>query len=244
VTRGSNTVRVSKKSRRKAAASAGAAGHPRTNRTNRGQRARGRVESRPSLTRRGTLSLVGLAAILVIAGVVFAINQMPRNSPTLLAGTDGQAQGQPVDGISCNTSEQVVYHIHAHLAVYTNGMARIIPEGIGIVPPTQVVQTSAGPFVTAGKCFYWLHSHTQDGIIHVESPSQRVYTLGNYFDIWNQPLSTAQVGPAHGQVTAFVDGRPFTGDPRSIPLNAHTLIQLDVGSASPAPQPFTFPPGL
>ena len=48
----------------------------------------------------------------------------------------------------------------------------------------------------------------------------------------------------HGQVTAFLDAHPFTGDPRSIPLNAHTLIQLDVGSASPAPQPFTFPAGL
>ncbi len=157
----------------------------------------------------------GLAALAVIAGAVLVVNLLPNNTPALLAGTDGQAQGQPVDGISCDTSEQVVYHFHAHLAVYTNSRPRIIPEGIGIVPPTQIVQTSAGPFVSAGKCFYWLHSHTADGIIHVESPSQRVYTLGNYFDIWNQPL-----------------------------LNAHTLIQLDVGSASPGPQPFTFPAGL
>ncbi|HXN03447.1 MAG TPA: hypothetical protein VN895_01310 [Candidatus Acidoferrum sp.] len=190
------------------------------------------------------LLLGGLAALVVIAGAVFVVNVLFSNSPTLLAATDGQAQGQTVDGISCDTSEQVVYHIHAHLAVYTNGRPRIIPEGIGIVPPTQVVQTSAGPFVVAGTCFYWLHSHTVDGIIHVESPSQRVYTLGNYFDIWNQPLNSTQVGPAHGQVTAYVDGQPFTGDPRSIPLNPHTLIQLDVGTASPGPQPFTFPPGL
>ena len=125
----------------------------------------------------------GLAALVVIAGAVLVVNLLPSNTPTLLAGTDGQVQGQPVDGNSCDTSEQVVYHIHAHLAVYTNGRPRIIPEGIGIVPPTQIVQTSAGPFVSAGKCFYWLHSHTADGIIHVESPSQRVYTLGNYFDI-------------------------------------------------------------
>jgi hypothetical protein len=128
--------------------------------------------------------------------------------------------------------------------VYTNGTARTIPEGIGIVPPTQVVQTSTGPFVVSGQCFYWLHSHTADGIIHIESPTQRVYTLGNYFDIWNQPLSAIQVGPVHGAVTAFVDGQAFAGDPRSIPLNAHTLVQLDVGSTSPGPQPFTFPPGL
>jgi hypothetical protein len=215
---------VSKKSRRKAAA-----------------RATAEASRKP---RRLGLLLGGLAGLLVIAGAIFVVNLLSSNRPMLLASTDGQAQGQPVDGISCETSEQVVYHIHAHLAVYTNGKTRIIPEGIGIVPPTQVVQTSAGPFVVAGKCFYWLHSHTADGIIHVESPSQRVYTLGNYFDIWNQPLSATQVGPAHGQVAAYVDGQPFPGDPRSIPLNAHTLIQLDVGSASPGPQPFTFPAGL
>ena len=215
---------MSKKSRRKAAA-------------------RATAEARRQPRRLGLL-LGGLAGLLVIAGAIVVVNLLSSNSPTLLASTDGQAQGQPVDGISCDTSEQVVYHIHAHLAVYTNGKARIIPEGIGIVPPTQVVQTSAGPFVVAGKCFYWLHAHTADGIIHIESPSQRVYTLGNYFDIWNQPLSATEVGPAHGPVTAYLDGQPFTGDPRSIPLDAHTLIQLDVGSALPGPQPFTFPAGL
>jgi hypothetical protein len=212
---------VSKKSRRKAATKAGAPGHNR---------------------RLGIVA--GLAAFVVLAAAVFVVNLLSTNSPTLLASTDGQAQGQLVDGISCDTSEQVVYHIHAHLAVYTNGKLRIVPEGIGIVPPTQVVQTSAGPFVVAGTCFYWLHSHTADGIIHIESPTQRVYTLGNYFDIWNQPLTTTQVGSARGQVTAFVDGQPFNGDPRSIPLDAHSVIQLDVGSASPGPQPFTFPAGL
>jgi len=215
---------VSKKSRRKASA-------------------RATAEARRQPRRLGLL-LGGLAGLLVIAGAIVVVNLLSSNSPTLLASTDGQAQGQPVDGISCDTSEQVVYHIHAHLAVYTNGKARIVPEGIGIVPPTQVVETSTGPFVVAGKCFYWLHAHTADGIIHIESPSQRVYTLGNYFDIWNQRLSATQVGPAQGPVTAYVDGQPFTGDPRSIPLDAHTLIQLDVGSASPGPQPFTFPAGL
>lgn len=226
---------MSKKSKRKAAAKPGTAGHPHP-RLNR---------RRPNASRRRLGFLLrGVAALLAIAGTVFVVNLVSANNPTLLASTDGQAQGQAIDGISCQTSEQVVYHIHAHLAVYTNGKSRILPEGIGIVPPTQVVQTSTGPFVTAGTCFYWLHSHTADGIIHIESPSQRVYTLGNYFDIWKQPLSATQVGPAHGQVTAYVDGQPFTGDPRSIPLNPHALIQLDVGNASPGPQPFTFPAGL
>jgi hypothetical protein len=163
--------------------------------------------------------------------------------PPPLASADTAATGQTVDGIQCQSNEQVVYHIHAHLAVYVNGAARTIPEGIGIPPPRQVEQSSEGPFVVAGKCYYWLHSHTPDGIIHIESPTQQIYTLGNWFDIWQQPLSATQVGPANGTVIAYVNGRRYTGDVRAIPLNVHALIQLDVGQ-DVAPKPFTFPAGL
>lgn len=163
--------------------------------------------------------------------------------PPPLASADTAATGQTVDGIQCQANEQVVYHIHAHLAVFVQGAARTIPEGIGIPPPRQVEQTPDGPFVVAGKCYYWLHSHTPDGIIHIESPTQQIYTLGNYFDLWQQPLSATQVGPATGTVIAYVNGQRYTGDIRSIPLNVHALIQLDVGT-DVAPKPFTFPAGL
>jgi hypothetical protein len=165
-------------------------------------------------------------------------------TPSLLATTGGEATGQPVDGITCDTQEQVAYHIHAHLAIFVNGVQRIVPEGIGIAPPRQEEQSSEGPFVVAGSCFYWLHSHTPDGVIHIESPDQRVYTLGQYFDEWRQPLSATQVGPAPGKITAFVDGRPYSGDPRAIALLPHRQIQLDVGTPVVPPQPFTFPNGL
>ncbi|HEU0317379.1 MAG TPA: hypothetical protein VFR49_08620, partial [Solirubrobacteraceae bacterium] len=130
-----------------------------------------------------------------------------------------------------------------HLAVYVDGRPGAIPEGIGIAPPRSEEQSASGPFVLAGSCFYWLHSHTDDGVIHIESPLQRTYTLGNYFDIWHQPLSATEVGQASGPVSASVDGHPFAGDPRTIPLNAHAVIQLDVGTKV-APQPYTFPTGL
>ena len=42
-----------------------------------------------------------------------------------LAGTATAATGQPVDGISCQTSEQTVFHIHAHLTVFVNGLSLI-----------------------------------------------------------------------------------------------------------------------
>jgi hypothetical protein len=131
-------------------------------------------------------------AIILVVGVAVVSNARAGGggsgatptptSAASLASTDGQAQGRAVDGISCQTSEQIVYHIHAHLAVYVNGVPRTILAGVGIVPPIQRVQTTEGLFVTSGKCFYWLHSPTQDGVIHIESPTELVYTLGNYFD--------------------------------------------------------------
>ena len=196
-----------------------------------------------------------VAAVIAVAAIVVAVfavtahqtNRAARTAsgapPPFLAGTGGQAQGGPVDGVQCDTGEQTAYHIHAHLAVFPGRAQRTIPEGIGIPPPQQVTQTSSGPFVTGGACFYWLHTHDRTGVIHIESPTQRSYTLGQFFAIWNQPLSGGRVGPAKGPVTAIVDGRRYSGDPAGITLTAHELIQLDVGSAVPF-RPFTFPPGL
>jgi hypothetical protein len=77
----------------------------------------------------------------------------------------------------------------------------------------------------------------------MESPIQKTFTLGNYFDIWGQPLSSTQVGPATGTVTAYVDGKKFTGDPRDIKLGEHVNIQLDVGKVVPFKN-YTYAEGL
>jgi hypothetical protein len=133
-----------------------------------------------------------------------------------------------VDGITCGLKEQLAYHIHSHLSVFDNGQPRALPGGIGI-PGSQVVQSSEGPVANGGQCIFWLHTHAPDGVIHVESPTKRIYTLGNFFDIWRQPLSHSQVGDVKGTVGAFVNGKPWTKDVRSIPLLPHAVIQLNVG---------------
>ena len=159
------------------------------------------------------------------------------NGPLLatVASFDNASPGPntTIDGIKCETSEQLLFHVHSHLAIFVNGQQRSIPMGIGIAPPRQTEAGATGTFVVAGTCFYWLHAHTSDGIIHIESPIQRTYTLGNYFDIWHQPLSPTQVGPAHGPVTAYRNGQLVTGSPRDITIGAHVVIQLDVGTKVP-----------
>jgi hypothetical protein len=168
---------------------------------------------------------------------------VPVPAAPALAGTATAATGKTVDGISCDASEQVVYHIHAHLTVFVNGAARQVPAAIGI-PGAQAQNTPTGPFIASGSCFYWLHTHAADGIIHIESPVQRTYTLGDFFDIWGQPLSASQVGPAHGPVTALYNGRVYQGNPRDIPLEKHAQIQLEVGKPLISPATITFPSGL
>jgi hypothetical protein len=154
------------------------------------------------------------------------------------------APGEQIDGITCQAGEQVLFHIHAHLTIFVRGAARQVPPGIGIAPPYHVERTPRGAFVGGAACFMWLHTHAADGIIHTESPVQRTYTLGDFFDLWGQPLNRSQVGPAHGRVTALFNGQVFTGNRREIPLLAHAQIQLEVGRPLLTPETITFPAGL
>jgi hypothetical protein len=169
---------------------------------------------------------------------------VPIPSAPPLAPAASPAPGQSVDGVACGPTEQLVFHIHAHLTIFVHGAARVVPFGIGIAPPLEVEQTQVGLYAAGGQCFSYLHTHAADGIIHIESPIQRVYTLGDFFDVWKQPLTRNRVGSGAGPVTAFVNGRRYSGDPRAIPLLAHAQIQLDVGRPIVAAQSITFPSAL
>jgi len=151
---------------------------------------------------------------------------------TPLAALAETATGKTVDGVQCNANEQVAYHVHTHLAVYVNGELRPLSPGIGIVEPV-AQQTANGTFYSATNCYYWLHVHAQDGAIHIESPTTRTYTLGQFFAIWGQPLTTTQVGPAKGTVTVYLNGHRYPHPPATIPLGAREDIQLDVGTVVP-----------
>jgi hypothetical protein len=181
---------------------------------------------------------IALAIVAVVAGgsagLAFARVSPGPEGPPIEKGPDlapagAPAPGTSTDGIRCQGSEQVLFHIHARLTIFVDGRSRKVPYGIGIAAPQRVAITPRGAFVVGGACFAWLHTHAADGIVHIESPVQRTFTLGNFFDVWKQPLSETRVGHAKGTVTAFVDGKTWRGSPRSIPLNAHAQIQLEVG---------------
>jgi hypothetical protein len=166
--------------------------------------------------------------------------KVPVQLGTPLADPNTGLTGAPVDGVSCNSQEQTVYHHHTHLAIFINGQPRAVPLAIGFVPPAQVANTTGGKFAEGTSCLYWLHVHAQDGIVHIESPLVKTYLLAQFFGIWHQPLSSTQIGPNKGHVTATVNGKTWTGDPGQIPLNEDTQIVLNLGGPVVAPPPIVW----
>ncbi|HVT47083.1 MAG TPA: hypothetical protein VHD57_04790 [Vicinamibacterales bacterium] len=154
--------------------------------------------------------------------------------------TPSGGNGQPVDGIEGSSREMLAVHIHAHLSIFDHGRQIAVPYAIGFVRPFRV----ENGFVDAARGIYWLHTHDATGIIHVESPDPRTYTLGNFFDIWGRPLTTTNVAGIEGPVHAYVDGKPYTGNPRDIVLRAHAQITLEVGTPLVTPPTYVFPEGL
>jgi hypothetical protein len=152
---------------------------------------------------------------------------------TLLAATHTSSGTQStVDGVSCEQTERLEYHVHAHVAIFINGQEAPVPAQIGITD----------------SCLYWLHTHDTSGIIHIEAPADKTFTLGQFFAVWGQKLSQTslldnQVDADH-QVRAYVNGQLFPGNPADIPLAAHAVIVLEYGTSFPAPPPFEFPQGL
>ena len=84
-----------------------------------------------------------------------------------------------------------------------------------------------GRSAAGGQCIYWLHTHAPDGVIHIESPTQRIYTLGNFFDEWRQPLSANQVGGVDRQG----DG---VRQRQAVDARIRATIPLDAARGDPA----------
>lgn len=134
-------------------------------------------------------------------------------------------KGTPVDDIPCHGRMDQEFHIHTHLAIVLNGQLLTVPAQLGQVPPTD----------TAGICYYFIHNHDASGRLHVESATPVNYTLGNWFHIWGQPLSTTNVGGITGlPVVTYVTDNGVTvvhdGDPSTVELKSHRLITIQIGS--------------
>jgi hypothetical protein len=155
-------------------------------------------------------------------------------------------------GLTPETHEFVFLHVHAHLDVFVNGDAVVVPAGIGInIADPAVKRFKANDGSTgyggidppcAEPCISPLHTHFDDGVLHTEAKKDRFNTLGEFFTEWNVRLDTRCVGgycrPA-APITIYVDGSRFSGNPRPIELGDKREIAIVIGTP-PADIPSTF----
>lgn len=129
-----------------------------------------------------------------------------------------------------------------HLEVFARGRVVIVPAGVGVATP----RARSGAHVIPRGCSYATRTVEPTGVIEVRRGSR--VTLGDFFQIWGQPLSTTRLAgfrtTASAPVRAYVAGRRWRGSLRTIPLRRHTQIVLQLGRFIPPHRAFLFRPGL
>lgn len=88
----------------------------------------------------------------------------------------------------CLSQEALTVHIHPYLRIVVNGINITVPAGIGIADATVTNGIAYG-----GTCFEPIHTHDSSGIIHIESPTNTNYTLGDFFKIWRATYQTITI---------------------------------------------------
>jgi hypothetical protein len=181
---------------------------------------------------------VAVSGVLLVGAVVLGVLAFQSSHQ----GGQAQLTGTPIRGITCG-GEVTVVHYHAHLdMINTASGAMKVPAQVG--------------FASNGSCLYWLHTHDATGLIHIEAPksaASRVFTLGDFFAVWGQPLDDKDLGnfklSGTEKLWVYIDGKPWTGKVADAPLKAHEEIAVIItpDTTAPAtkdiPTSFNFPSG-
>jgi len=108
--------------------------------------------------------------------------------------------------------DKLAMHIHPRIQIFVDGQEVKVPAGIGI---------------SRGKEKY-IHTHSDDGIIHVESPIQHDFTLDDFFKVWGKRFDEACFDIYCGNIT--VNGQP-AADPQTYVLRDGEEIVIEVSTA-------------
>lgn len=177
-------------------------------------------------------TITGTVLLLGLMGFIYLQVQNMVNINTLYP---------PVNNIPCATGMSIHYHVHVHVSIYIRGKAVTIPQGIGLG--------------ANGMCDYYMHTHTSDGIVHIEAPAPASnLALDDFLSIWYQRFQTLNFPQQLTLQTGwkiFINGKPFTSVAVTSPLNtevplaAHDAVTLEYGPNNPPPdKSYVFPAGL
>jgi hypothetical protein len=117
--------------------------------------------------------------------------------------------------------EGTLLHIHQHLDIFNGGERVAVPAGIGIKVTGNVAEYAE------------IHTHSPDGVIHVESFRNQTVSLGQFFGVWGVNLSKNCVGglcAPPGTFRVYVNGDLFKGDPVTLVLQEHQEIAIVYGT--------------
>src|SRR3989344_3688407 len=105
--------------------------------------------------------IVAVVAAIVVLTIVYAV-------ATFYGGGSTASVGVPclVAGV------ELAMHIHPELKIEMDGKDLPLPTDVGV----------------RGSCERAIHTHEDVGVIHVESQTVRDYTLGDFFDVWGEPI--------------------------------------------------------
>ncbi len=198
------------------------------------------IQARAARRRRNRDIMFGVIIVVAVAVAVFvatrpkSTTKHPTASPTLPGiltsdqpwtnnttdlGARLAAIGLPQPGGAM--------HIHSHLDILMNGTKVVVPADIGI-DQAQKLESS-------------MHTHATDGVIHMEAATQATFTLGEFFDVWGVRFTSTCLGGSCNDssqtLQLFVNGKPYTGDPRALALHEHDEVFLAFGTQAQLPKP-------
>jgi hypothetical protein len=136
------------------------------------------------------------------------------------------------------SEEGSVLHSHEHLDILIDGQNAPVPSEIGVSEQENFISP--------------IHTHDNTQVIHIESPTIQIFTLGQFFDIWGVKFTADCIGGYCSSddkvLRVFVNGNEIKTDPRLIELAEHQEIFVFYGVPAdlPAkiPDSYTFGPGL
>lgn len=108
---------------------------------------------------------IGISLAVILAGLVWwSIAAKNKKNEAF------QQMSSREMALQQTTDMATKYHIHPELTILVDGKNIAIPHNLGVN--------------TAGMTS--LHTHDEEGVIHVESPIQKDFTLGDFFAVWKK----------------------------------------------------------
>ena len=148
---------------------------------------------------------------LVIAGIiVVALIGVGISMASIKSTTD----------VMTSNDKPILLHIHPRLYLNVDGKPYFVPQNVGIEPDLWKSHT-LDQYGMKGMAP--LHTHTADGMLHVESTVIRNYNLGEFLDIWGLDLKGMTI-------RVSVDGEPIS-DYRNHVLKDEESIIMNMTSS-------------